>query len=155
MDEDKSLETALAEAFRQADALEGPLDERLRFYLGQSRKLLPDLESTYDRLVERTRPNAAANRVPAIGAKLPGELFLNVQAALQILAFDEIATGAQELLQIDEDESLSSLTAKISRPIGEGLSVEARYQLYAATFVDPGALSYERHETGLALAWRF
>jgi hypothetical protein len=38
----------LAEAFRQADALEGPLDERLRFYLGASRKLLPDLETTYD-----------------------------------------------------------------------------------------------------------
>jgi hypothetical protein len=51
LDEEKSLEAALAEAFRQADALEGPLDERLRFYLDESRKLLPDLESTYDGLV--------------------------------------------------------------------------------------------------------
>ena len=71
MDETKSLEAALAEAFRQADSLEGPLDERLRFYLAESRKLLPDLESTYDGLVERIRPNAAANRVRAIGASFP------------------------------------------------------------------------------------
>ena len=59
LDEEKSLEAALAEAFRQADVLEGPLDDRLRFYLGESRKLLPDLESTYDGLVERIRPSAA------------------------------------------------------------------------------------------------
>ena len=82
MDEEKSLETALAEAFRQADALEGPLDERLRFYLGESRKLLPDLESTYDRLVERIRPNAAANRVPAIGGKLPGFFLTDTEGHL-------------------------------------------------------------------------
>jgi peroxiredoxin len=82
LEEDKWLETALAEAFRQADALEGPLDERLRFYLGESRKLLPDLESTYDRLVERIRPNAAANRVPAIGAKLPGFFLTDTEGRL-------------------------------------------------------------------------
>jgi peroxiredoxin len=70
--EAKSLEEALAEAFHKADALDSTLDKRLDFYLGESRKLLPDLESIYDRLVERIRPNAAANRVPAIGAKLPG-----------------------------------------------------------------------------------
>ncbi len=68
--------------FRQADALEGPLDERLRFYLGESRKLLPDLESTYDRLVERIRPSAAANRVPAIGAKLPGFFLTDTEGHL-------------------------------------------------------------------------
>jgi hypothetical protein len=82
LDEEKSLEAALAEAFRQADALEGPLDERLRFYLGESRKLLPDLESTYDGLVERIRPNAAANRVPAIGAKLPGFFLTDTEGHL-------------------------------------------------------------------------
>jgi peroxiredoxin len=82
LDEEKSLEAALAEAFRQADALEAPLDERLRFYLGESRKLLPDLESTYDGLVERIRPNAAANRVPAVGAKLPGFLLTDTEGHL-------------------------------------------------------------------------
>ena len=82
LDEEKSLEAALAEAFRQADALEGPLHERLRFYLDESRKLLPDLESTYDGLVERIRPNAATNRVPAIGAMLPGFFLTNTEGHL-------------------------------------------------------------------------
>ncbi|MGD9502454.1 MAG: peroxiredoxin-like family protein [Methyloceanibacter sp.] len=81
MDE-KSLEAALAEAFRQADALDAPLEERLRFYLGESRKLLPDLESTYDNVVERIRPNAAANRVPAVGDKLPGFLLTDTEGHL-------------------------------------------------------------------------
>jgi peroxiredoxin len=82
LDEEKSLEAALAEAFRQAEALEGPLDERLRFYRGESRKLLPGLESTYDGLVERIRPNAAANRIPAIGAKLPGFFLTDTEGHL-------------------------------------------------------------------------
>jgi peroxiredoxin len=66
--EARSLEAALTEAFRRADTLEGPLEDRLRFYLGESRKLLPDLESTYDGLVERIRANEI--RVPGIGEKL-------------------------------------------------------------------------------------
>src|SRR5262245_34995178 len=82
LDEEKSLEAALAEAFRQAEVLEGPLDERLRFYLGESRKLLPDLESTYEGLVERIRPNAAANRVPAIGGRLPGFFLTDTEGRL-------------------------------------------------------------------------
>jgi hypothetical protein len=46
LNETKTLEEALAEAFTKADSLEAPLDERLKFYLGESRKLLPDLEAT-------------------------------------------------------------------------------------------------------------
>jgi hypothetical protein len=61
------------------------LDERLRFYLAESRKLLPDLESTYDGLVERIRPNAAANRVPAIGGKLPGFFLTDTEGHLVAL----------------------------------------------------------------------
>jgi len=71
LDEEKSLEAALAEAFRQADALEGPLDERLRFYLGASRKLLPDLETTYDRLVERIRPMQPQTAFPPLAPSFP------------------------------------------------------------------------------------
>ena len=68
---ERSLEEALAEAFDQADALEAPLDERLKFYLGESRKLLPDLEATYDDLVTRIQANGADFLVPAVGEKLP------------------------------------------------------------------------------------
>ena len=44
--EAKSLEQSLAEAFEKADTLKAPLGARLSFYLGESRKLLPDLEAT-------------------------------------------------------------------------------------------------------------
>ena len=64
----------LTEAFRQADALDAPLDARLKFYLGESRKLLPDLEATYDQLVARIQANGADGLVPAVGERLPGFL---------------------------------------------------------------------------------
>jgi hypothetical protein len=51
LNEAKSIDQALAEAFLKADRLEAPLPERLKLYLGESRELLPELESTYDRLV--------------------------------------------------------------------------------------------------------
>jgi peroxiredoxin len=71
LSETKSLEQALDEAFHKADDLEAPLDERLKLYLGESRKLLPDLESTYDQLVARIQANSADVLVPAIGDKIP------------------------------------------------------------------------------------
>jgi hypothetical protein len=48
--EAKSLEQALAEPFEQADHLDAPLEQRLKLYLCESRRLLPDLETTYDQL---------------------------------------------------------------------------------------------------------
>ncbi|MGA9602682.1 MAG: redoxin domain-containing protein, partial [Methyloceanibacter sp.] len=74
MTEAKSLEQSLSEAFQQADTLTAPLSKRLSFYLGESRKLLPDLEATYDQLVERIRGNGADAMVPAIGERLPNFL---------------------------------------------------------------------------------
>ena len=64
MADTKSLEQALNEAFHQADNLEAPLDQRLKVYLGKSRKLLPDLESTYDQLVARIQPTAPTCSFP-------------------------------------------------------------------------------------------
>jgi hypothetical protein len=69
--EAKSLEQSLSEAFQEADGLQAPLPTRLDFYLGESRRLLPDLEATYDQLVERIRANGADAHVPAIGERLP------------------------------------------------------------------------------------
>ena len=57
MTEAKSLEEALAEAFTTADSWTPPRP-KLQFYLGESRKLLPDLEATYDQLVARIRRTA-------------------------------------------------------------------------------------------------
>ena len=64
MTEERSLDEALAEAFTQADSLDAPLDRKLQFYLGESRKLLPDLEATYDQLVSLIQQNGADALVP-------------------------------------------------------------------------------------------
>ena len=71
MAETKSLEQGLNEAFHKADDLNAPLDQRLRLYLAESRKLLPDLESTYDQLVARIQANGVDVLVPAMGDQLP------------------------------------------------------------------------------------
>jgi peroxiredoxin len=67
----KSLEEALQAAFHKADSLQVPLEERLKFYLGKSRQLLPELEGTYDQLVQRIAGNEADKYVPAVGETLP------------------------------------------------------------------------------------
>jgi peroxiredoxin len=84
--EKKSLEEALNEAFRKADALSAPLDERLDLYLGESRKLLPDLETTYDELVARIEANGADILVPAVGDRLPEFLMTDNEGRLVDLA---------------------------------------------------------------------
>ena len=82
MTEAKSLEQSLAEAFEKADTLKAPLGARLVFYLGESRKLLPDLEATYDQLVERIRANGADAMVPAVGEKMPDFLMTDSDGGL-------------------------------------------------------------------------
>jgi peroxiredoxin len=84
--ETKSLEQALNEAFHKADDPEAPLDERLRLYLAESRKLLPDLESTYDELVARLKASDADLLVPAIGERLPDFLMTDSDGQLVDLA---------------------------------------------------------------------
>jgi peroxiredoxin len=84
--EAKSLEQALAEAFTRADSVDAPLDRKLQVYLGDSRKLLPDLEATYDQLVSRIQANGADVFVPAIGEKLPEFLMTDSDGHLVDLA---------------------------------------------------------------------
>ncbi|HSB58407.1 MAG TPA: peroxiredoxin-like family protein [Methyloceanibacter sp.] len=72
MNQAKSLDQALAEAFLKADHLPAPLDQRLKLYLGESRQLLPEMEATYDQLVARISNNIqSSNQVPAVGEALP------------------------------------------------------------------------------------
>ena len=88
-----------------------------------------------------------------LGARLPAGLLLNAQAVLQLVRFPE-GFRLDQFTVADDEESLSSLSLKLARPIGAGLSVEARYQLHLATFVRAD-LSYERHLLGTAVTWRF
>ena len=59
---------------------------KLQFYLGESRKLLPDLEATYDQLVARIQANGADILVPAIGERLPEFLMTDSDGHLVDLA---------------------------------------------------------------------
>jgi peroxiredoxin len=87
MNQAKSLDQALAEAFLKADYLPAPLDQRLELYLGESRQLLPDLEATYDQLVARISNNIqTGNRVPAAGEALPDFCLTDSQGNLVELA---------------------------------------------------------------------
>jgi peroxiredoxin len=88
----KSLGQSLNEAFEKADTIEGPISERLSFYLGESRRLLPDLEATYDQLVERISANGADAIVPAVGETLPNFLMMDSEGQLVELS-SLIATG--------------------------------------------------------------
>jgi len=83
----KSIDQALAEAFLKADHLLAPLDQRLKLYLGESRELLPELESTYDQLVARIADNVRANnQVPAVGEVLPDFCMTDSEGKLVELA---------------------------------------------------------------------
>ena len=70
MNEPKSLDQALAEAFSKADHLQAPLDKRLKLYLGESRKLLPEMEATYDQLVARISNNIGTARLRSSSGSL-------------------------------------------------------------------------------------
>jgi peroxiredoxin len=83
----KSLDQALAEAFLKADHLPAPLDQRLKLYLGESRALLPEMEATYDQLVARISDNIqTSNQVPAVGEVLPDFCLTDSQGKLVELA---------------------------------------------------------------------
>ena len=84
--EAKSLEESLTEAFEQADSLDAPLAKRLQAYLAESRRLLPDIEGSYDELVERLKASDADLLVPAIGERLPDFLMTDSDGHLVDLA---------------------------------------------------------------------
>ena len=87
MTETKSLDQALAEAFSKADHLQAPLDQRLKLYLGESRKLLPEMEATYDQLVARIAANIEdSNRIPGVGEVLPDFCMTDSEGKLVELA---------------------------------------------------------------------
>lgn len=88
------------------------------------------------------------------GVRLPAELFLNAQASLQYLVFPEGIRFSEDLLFGADDENLSSLSLKLSRPLGGDFTVEVRYQLYLATFAR-APIGFERHVAGAGLGWRF
>ena len=91
MNEPKSLDQALAEAFSKADHLQAPLDKRLKLYLGESRKLLPEMEATYDQ-----RPAPWLFALYLMPFVLVGGLWLKVLAAKRRPPSDSTARGPSQ-----------------------------------------------------------
>ena len=60
-----------AELFREADALDAPLDRKLAYYEDATRAVLPDVLSAYDRLVSRLQTAAATSGAPIVGDEMP------------------------------------------------------------------------------------
>ena len=82
MGDTQDIGQALQEAFVKADKPELPLDKRLKAYLAESRRLLPELEATYDQLVERISENTAEAPTPAIGEAMPDFLMTDTEGNL-------------------------------------------------------------------------
>jgi len=80
--ETQDLVQALQEAFVKADRPEIPLDQRLEAYLAESRRLLPELEATYDQLVERISEHTANAPTPAVGEAMPDFLMTDTEGNL-------------------------------------------------------------------------
>jgi hypothetical protein len=90
------------------------------------------------------------------GGRLPFlDLLLTARATLQLLRFSDGLQIDPEFLHIEQErgENLSSVSLKLSRPLGEYLSLELRYQLHASTFLER-VLPYERHMAGAGVAIR-
>jgi peroxiredoxin len=65
------LPTTLAEAFLEVARLEGTLNERLSAYRNHTRRIAPQVDAAYNRLVRRLNDNLSDHVGPAIGQPFP------------------------------------------------------------------------------------
>jgi len=63
--------SALAAAWVEARASSGVLQEQIDRYVAASRRIIPDVLMTYDRMVERLMVSDAGSTAPAVGDTLP------------------------------------------------------------------------------------
>lgn len=71
MDTDTKLPATLADAFVAVAKSEGPLSARLTDYRSHSRRLRPDIDAAYGRLVARLNETLRADVGPAVGDPMP------------------------------------------------------------------------------------
>lgn len=88
------------------------------------------------------------------GLRLPGEVTATSQAVLQLARFPDGIFLSDELLLVDDEENLSSLSLQLSRELWERLCAEVRYAVYVGSFAEAG-IAYERHVAGAAITYRF
>jgi hypothetical protein len=85
-----------------------------------------------------------------LSAKLPGAIFFHVAGALQFLSFSDPVFLERTLFI--EDDNRNWVSVKLSREIGKGFAIEARYNFYTSTFA-ADVLYYRRHVVGIGVAY--
>ena len=162
MSETKPVEEALAEAFTKADALDAPLEARLKAYLADSRRILPDLEATYDQLVERLKASDADLLVPAVGERLPD--FLMTDSEGHLVELSALLRKGPLVISFNrgpwcdycglELHALSRAYPEIVADGGEVVSIVPETGLYARALRESRGLPF-RVLTDLDLAYAF
>ncbi len=93
-------------------------------FLSGSYTLLRNFSNSFGESYTRHRLRAL------VGARLPAQVTLSAQAAVQLTAYDDGVSVGQRLFLADDDESQNSLQFKLSRPLFGGMSVEGRVAWY-------------------------
>ncbi len=88
-----------------------------------------------------------------VGTKLPLEVLVAAQGSFQLLRFPDGFLVSPELLLVEDDENLSSVGVKLSRPLSDEVSLELRWQVYASTFARTD-LRFVRQVGGLGVSLR-
>lgn len=125
-----------------------------------------ELQARFTRSTQLTRstvdPSAAAEEQFAdldryrasafVTAPLPLDLVLSVAGSLQFNRSQTSSPDVPRSLEVEDDENQNSLEVQLSRAIGGGVEVVARYALYANEFATAEA-DFLRHTAYLGLSF--
>ncbi len=87
------------------------------------------------------------------GVVLPWELYAVATGALQLTSFPDGLYLSPQLLLLEDDDDLDEISVKISRDLGKGFGIEARYGYYR-NYLQQNGLTYERQVAYLGVVYR-
>lgn len=90
----------------------------------------------------------------SFGYRLPWKVIALAQASVQLARYPDGVFLSPEIILVEDEENLNSLTLKLSRPLSRRFDVEVRYGLYAIT-LSRNALNYLRQLGSVGVTARF
>jgi hypothetical protein len=88
------------------------------------------------------------------GIALPWRLMFLLNGQLRLSSYPDGIFLSPDILALEDDENLSSLSVKLLRPLGEHVDVDVRYAFYYGTLPN-NAFLYLRHTASVGLSVRF
>jgi hypothetical protein len=88
------------------------------------------------------------------GVTLPWELTFLLNGQLRLSQYPDGIFLSPDILPLLDDENLSSVSAKLVRPIGEHVDIDLRYAFFYGTLPQNGFL-YLRHTASIGVSVRF